>query len=194
MAQPGRRPGNAGTRGAIIEAARAAFTEQGYTDTTIRAVARRAEVDPALVYHYFGDKAGLFIDSLQLPADPRQVKLEASEGGWSGERVVERFLAQWEGDPDRPGHAFITMAQAMASSPGLARGMREFLRERVWSYLPPSTAATFPSWRASLVSSQLVGLGWARYILGVEPLASASREEVARRVGPTIERYVEEAP
>jgi Bacterial regulatory proteins, tetR family len=33
-------------------------------------VARAAEVDPALVYHYFGDKAQLFAATLDLGFDP----------------------------------------------------------------------------------------------------------------------------
>src|ERR1700750_2456253 len=53
----GRRPGPQNTRGEIVDAARREFVANGYADTTIRSVARAAEVDPALVYHYFGDKA-----------------------------------------------------------------------------------------------------------------------------------------
>ena len=42
----------------------------------------------------------------------------------------------------------------------------------------------------ALVSSQLAGIGWARYIMRVEPIASATPEEVAAFVGPTIDRYI----
>ena len=44
--------------------------------------------------------------------------------------------------------------------------------------------------RASLAGSQLVGLMMARYVVGVEPLASAPRELVVRAIGPTIQRYL----
>ncbi len=43
----------------ILTAAREAFAETGWAGTTMRAVARGADVDPALVYHYFGSKEGL---------------------------------------------------------------------------------------------------------------------------------------
>ena len=35
-----------------------------------------------------------------------------------------------------------------------------------------------PELRSDLVASQLVGVGMARYVLGLEPLASAKAEEV----------------
>ena len=50
--QPGRTPGRP-------RAARELFAELGFERTTMRAVATRAGVDPALIYHYFGDKDGL---------------------------------------------------------------------------------------------------------------------------------------
>jgi AcrR family transcriptional regulator len=190
MAKLGRRPGEAATKGAIIEAARAEFLEKGYADGTIRGVARRAEVDPALVYHYFADKSGLFVAAMQLPADPRTVKAESSRGGFSGQRLVERFLAQWETDQDRPGQSFVAMAQAVCASPEVARSVREFLAERLWIDLPIVHDAGQLQRSHALVSSQLVGLAWSRYILRIEPLASASRAEAAKMVGPTIDRYM----
>jgi hypothetical protein len=44
--------------------------------------------------------------------------------------------------------------------------------------------------RAALVGSQLIGLALLRYVTRVEPLASAPPDVVARRVGPTVERYL----
>jgi AcrR family transcriptional regulator len=194
MARAGRRPGEALTRQAIIEAARTAFLEQGYAATTIRAVARLAEVDPALVYHYFDDKPALFVATLQLPADPRQVKVESSRGGFSGTKLVERFLAQWETDPERPGQSFVAVAQAMSASPDVARCLREFLTERVWSDPPIEGEPESLQRTHALMSAQLMGTAWTRYILRLEPLASASREEVAAMVGPIIDRLIAGAP
>jgi AcrR family transcriptional regulator len=176
MARAGRRPGEAVTRQAIIEAASAAFQDEGYTATTIRGIARKAEVDPALVYHYFGDKVALYVATLNLPRDPREVKNESNRGGFTGTKLVERFLAQWE-----PGPRFVALAQAMCSSPEAAQSMREFLADRVWEGDERGHA---------LVASQLVGIAWARYILRIEPVASASVKQVAAMVGPTIDRYL----
>ncbi len=189
MVQIGRRPGNADTRNEILRAARSCFTEHGYTETSIRAVARRSSVDPALVHHYFTDKAGLFMATLPIPMDPRRVAETAvGDGPFSGERVVEGFLAQWERGPE-PHTTFVTLAQAMCASPEVADAVREFLADRLALHGPRDEDAALAGRRRSLISSQLVGLAWTRYVVRMEPLASASRAEVARWAGPTLDRY-----
>jgi AcrR family transcriptional regulator len=186
----GRRPGGADTRAQILEAARAEFGENGYTAATVRQVARRARVDPALVYHYFADKAGLFVACLNLPADPGDVQIQArAGGGLDGARIVERFLAQWEEGEAEPGKPFVTLTQAVSSSPEVARAVREFVTERVWARVPASGSEAAARTTA-LVSSQLLGAAWARYVIRMEPFASASRSEVAAWIGPTIEAYI----
>ncbi|MCW5953202.1 MAG: helix-turn-helix transcriptional regulator, partial [Propionibacteriaceae bacterium] len=60
----GRRPGNSGTRAAIMQAALALFSRNGYDKVSLRAVAREADVDPALIHHYFDSKAELFSRSV----------------------------------------------------------------------------------------------------------------------------------
>jgi AcrR family transcriptional regulator len=193
MSPAGRRPGAQDTRLLIIEAARAEFSDRGYAAATIRQVAARAGVDPALVYHYFTDKAGLFVASLDLPADPRAVQEQARQGGLDGARIVERFLAQWEDGVSEPGQPFVTLAQAMSSSPEVATAVRQFLSERVWARVPgPDDEVTRT--RTALVSAHLLGLAWARYIVRMEPIASASRAQVAGWAGPTIEGYITGRP
>jgi AcrR family transcriptional regulator len=185
----GRRPGWPGTRSKILETARAEFAEHGYVAATIRRVARRAGVDPALVYHYFGDKAGLFVACLDLPADPRMIQIQARGGGLDGARIAERFLAQWEQGAAEPGGSFVTLTQAVSSAPGVARAVREFLTERVWSRVPAGNGEAAARTTA-LVSSTLLGAAWARYVIRMEPFASATRAEVAAWIGPTIEAYI----
>jgi AcrR family transcriptional regulator len=189
MARPGRRQGESRTKETIIDAARAEFLEHGYTATTIRSVARRAEVDPALIYHYFTDKPTLYTATLNLPADPRQILNDVRTSATSpGGRLVAGFLAQWETGPGRPGQSFVNLLQAMSSTPQAARSVREFLFDRVWAQLGEGDEAA--RWRTVLISSELVGLAWNRYIVGAEPLASASLQEVAEQVGPALERLM----
>jgi AcrR family transcriptional regulator len=189
MPRPGRRRGDSRTRETIIDAAGAEFLERGYTATTIRSVARRAEVDPALIYHYFTDKPTLYASTLNLPADPRQILNDVRTSAASpGARLVTGFLGQWETGPGRPGQSFVNLVQAVSSSPQAARSAREFLVDRVWAQLADGDEAA--RWRTALISSQLVGLAWNRYIVGAEPLASASLQEVAEQAGPALERLM----
>ena len=192
MAAVGRRPGNPGTRGQIVDAARAEFLEAGYERASIRSIARRAGVDPALVHHYFGGKPALFVELVGLGRDPRQIQEEAAAPGSEGQgaRIVRGFLGAWETGDDAGSNRFVTAMQAVCSSPQAAVALREFLTERVWAHnaVAPGPDADI---RRALVGSTLVGMGWQRYVLRAEPLASASVDEVAGWVGPAIDRYLE---
>jgi len=185
----GRRPGNADTRAEIAAAARAVFSEHGYGEASMRAVARRAGVDPALVHHYFADKAALFVETMALPVDPREIKEEVEAQGFSGERLVERFLAQWERGRDSGSPLFVSLVQAMAASPEVADNVRQFVTERIALHGAPGDSEATQRLRRSLVSSQLLGLAWTRYVMRMEPMASASRAQIAQWAGPNIDRY-----
>ena len=192
----GRRPSGTDTRAEIITAARQAFTEEGYNQATLRGIARRAGVDPALVHHYFTDKPQLFVEAMQLPADPQQVQQEAATPHDlpAGERLVERFLAQWEAG-DGPGSAsFVSVAQAVAASPQAASAIREFVADRIRLTVPADEDPALSRRRRALVSAQLFGIAWHRYVMQVEPLASATRAEVARWAGPAIDPYLSRPP
>jgi len=154
----------------------------------MRAVARRAGVDPALVHHYFADKAALFAETMDLPMDPKRIKDEVDAAGFSGERLVERFLAQWEQEA-QPGSAFINLVQAMAASPEVAENVRQFIAERITLHGAPGDSEETLLRRRSLVSAQLLGIAWTRYVVRMEPLASATRAELARWTGPSVDRY-----
>jgi AcrR family transcriptional regulator len=189
VAPAGRRPGGPDTRGEILDAARKAFDDEGYERASIRGIARRAGVDPALVHHYFGDKAMLFVEIVQLARDPREgVERMHAEGPVSGARIVHNFLSAWEDEQaaiDARGARFVTLAEAVASSRRAADALREFLTDRIWSRVPEEP------WNRALITSQLFGLAWSRYILRVEPIASASAEEVAEHFGRIIDRLVQ---
>src|SRR5262249_47975940 len=79
--RPARAPPN---RDAILAAAREQFTERGYDSATIRGIAGRAGVDPALVHHYFGSKADLFAAALDLPVQPRVILDDVLPGDVDG--------------------------------------------------------------------------------------------------------------
>ncbi len=70
----GRRRGDSEERrAAILAAAEAVFREGGYHGASIREIARRAEVSPALLYWFFPNKAALFAAVLQARLDAMDV-------------------------------------------------------------------------------------------------------------------------
>jgi AcrR family transcriptional regulator len=192
MSPGGRRPGKLSARDDIIRAARETFAEEGYDGTSLRAVARAAGVDAALIHHYFEGKAGLFMAAMALPFDPRQVQLDAGAAspGLPGAAVVEGFLTMWD-LAEGTGSSFVSCVGAMAASPAVADAMREFVRERVWQHITPIEGESEETTEArrALVASQLMGLAYTRYVLRVPPISTAAPSDIGRWVGPTLERY-----
>ncbi len=192
MSAAGRRPGNADTRGDIIEAAKRVFATKGYDGTSLRAVAREAAVDPALVHHYFDGKASLFVAAMALPFDPRSVAEQTSSAAVSvGTRIVVGFLTMWD-KAEGTGSSFASCVAGMAASTNVADAMREFVAERVWHDKPanPDESPSLVSQRRALVSSQLMGLAFTRYILRVPPVSTATPKVIGRWAGPTLDRYI----
>ncbi|GIV01130.1 MAG: TetR family transcriptional regulator [Actinomycetota bacterium] len=187
---PGRRPGASGTREAILAAARSRFAELGYEGATIRAIAADAGVDPALVHHYFGTKEQLFAAAVGFPFVPSEVLAGAlrAEPERMGEAIARAVLAAWEDPATR--EAAMGLLRAAASNERAAAMLRGFVEASVIGPISRATHAPDATFRAALVASQMVGLALARYLVRVEPLASASPEELVRRVGPTLQRYL----
>jgi AcrR family transcriptional regulator len=188
MRRVGRRPGNGDTKADIIAAARQCFAEEGYERTSLRSIARRAHVDPALVHHYFDGKPELFMATVSIGRDPAEIFDEVQAAPRKGEALIRAFLREWEPRPGVTGPSpFVTTLQAVCSSPDAARALREFLSERVWSRLRGDRPPLGPDLRQSLVTSQLWGVAVSRYVLGLEPLASATVEQVAVWYGPVLQ-------
>ena len=68
--------------------------------------------------------------------------------------------------------------------------LREFISEQILGRLAAGIGAPDAALRASLVGSQMIGLVMARYVVRVEPLASAAPDEVVAAVAPTLQRYL----
>jgi len=186
----GRRPGESGTREAILDAARAAFAEAGYDRATLRGIAATAAVDPALVLHYFGSKEGLFEAALELPVRPADVFARAAAAGPDqlGATIVRSFLEAWE-PPETRVRLLAMLRSAMTNE--TAMGMiRDLLVREVFGPVTQTLGAPDARLRATLVGSQVVGLAILRFVGRVEPLASASVDELAAAVGPTVQRYL----
>jgi AcrR family transcriptional regulator len=186
----GRRPGPSGTREAITQAARRQFSELGYERASIRSVAAEAGVDPALVVHYFGSKQRLFLAAIELPFEVGDLveRLETGPRQQVGERVA-RFALEVLGNPDARAR-WTGMIRAAASDPDAAGLLREVLTQRIFEPLTEALGSEDAQLRANLASSQMVGLVMARYIIAIEPLASADAETVVSAIAPTLQRYL----
>jgi AcrR family transcriptional regulator len=190
VARTGRRPGRSGSREAILDAARRSFAERGYDRTTIRGVARDAGVDPALVAHYFGPKDALFAAALELPRAPVDALAAALDApdGELGARIAETFLSVW----DSPGAgALVALLRSASANEQAAETMRQFARAELVPRIAERLGGRRAELRAALIVSQLIGLAMMRYVVRMEPVASASASQLVARLGPTLQQYVE---
>jgi AcrR family transcriptional regulator len=188
----GRRPKSLGnTRSLILRAAAGRFARAGFESTTLRAIAREAGVDPALVLHYFGSKERLFLEVIAQSIAPRIAgALEGGPGPASlGERGVRAFLARW--DSPAEGIAFATMFRASLTNERIGAILREFIETEIVGRVAPRFDPRSRGLGFGLVASQLIGLGVARYVVRLGPVANATADELARAVGPTLTRYLE---
>jgi AcrR family transcriptional regulator len=185
----GRRPGGADTRGQVLAAARARFAAQGYDATTVRQVAGDAGVDPALVHHYFGTKADLFVAAVEYPVNPAEVvaALVAVDRAEVGERLLRLFLERWDAHAPSPLFALLRSAGEHEQAAAM---LREFITREVVGRLARELGLDRPALRASLCGSQVVGLALVRYVLRLEPLASADADTVVACIAPTLQRYL----
>ncbi|MFC4856186.1 TetR family transcriptional regulator [Actinophytocola glycyrrhizae] len=186
----GRRPGGADTREALINAAREVFIEQGYDGATVRAIAGRAGVDAAMVNHWFGSKEGLFGEAvLKLPFNPQDIVeiLVASPVDQIGDTMVRTFLSRWDASG---GGVFTALIRSVASHDEAAVMLRDFFLKLVFKQVISRFSPDHQELRATLIATQVVGLGMVRYVAQFEPLASADIDTLAAAIAPTIQRYI----
>ncbi|MEH3141115.1 MAG: TetR family transcriptional regulator [Mycobacterium kyogaense] len=188
---PGPRDERGVLAARILSAAREAFADKGYAGTTVRAVARAAGVDPALVYHYFGSKDAL----LDAATDPPQRWLESVAATWAtpvdrlGEALVRLMLDAWADDEIGP------VLRAILQTAAHEATTREKLRRVVESSLLGVSRLGADDAdrlrRSGLISSQLMGLAMVRYVWRIEPVASMADGALVAAVAPTLQRYIE---
>ncbi len=166
------------------------FAEQGYERTSLRAIAALAGVDPALVTHYFGSKQRLFVSVVAPPVDPALVIAHVVEGdpAKAGERLARFVLSVLE---DPAGRARLTgLVRAAASEPEAAALLRDRVTRDLYGPVTAALGDEDPELRANLVGSQVMGLVMGRYVVELEPLASASPDALVRAVGPVLQHYL----
>ena len=188
----GRRPGGPDTRGEILAAARVEFSDRAFDGASIRSIAARAGVDPALVHHYFGTKEQLFLAALDIPFVPSEVAAQIVSGPIDtvGERAVRTFLLTW-GDPVKRAPILALLRSAMTHDVAAAL-LRQFATRVMLARVVEGLDIADREIRVEAAVSHLLGIAIMRYVVKIEPIASASDEELVALVGPVIQRYFED--
>jgi AcrR family transcriptional regulator len=194
MAKKSTTPGPRDERGVlsarILAAARDEFAEQGWAGTTLRAVARAADVDPALVYHYFGSKEGL----LDAATNPPQKWLDSIAKVWTtpvdqlGTALITLLLASWA--DAEVGPTLRAILQTAAHEPSTREKLRRIVEGSLMGVSELGSDERDRLIRSGLISSQMMGFALMRYVWKIEPVASMSDDEVVAAIAPNLQHYV----
>lgn len=185
----GRRRGAPDTRAEVLRSARVLFAEHGYTATSVRSIAARAGVDSALVHHYFGTKADLFMAVLAVPVDPRRLLEPVVVAGAqsAGAGIVRTLLGVWD-DPELRA-PFLAVFRSVLE-PGGDVLLRDGFLVAVIRPVLVDLKVDHVDLRLALVASTVLGLLTARYLLAIEPLASMPDVEVVETYAPVLQRFL----
>ncbi|MGH3494383.1 MAG: TetR family transcriptional regulator [Sciscionella sp.] len=189
-ARRGRRAAGADTRDALLVAAREVFAESGYGAATVRAIAARADVDPAMVNHWFGGKQYLFAEAvLAMDVTPSDVVGASIEGPLEGlgERLALHFLASWD---SAGGESMVALIRSVSTRPEAAQALRELIVHDVITALGERLPGADARLRVTLCGTALIGLALGRYVLALPPLLEHRSEQLAAMIGPTLQRYL----
>jgi AcrR family transcriptional regulator len=186
----GRRPGPSTTRDEILAAARESFAKHGYDGTSLRAVAAKAGVDPALVRRFYGSKEGLLVAALTVTLRPSEdlAGVVSRDLDTLGDEIVGYMLGVWEQAPSRD--ILVGMIRSACTNDRAAKLLRDFFAGQILARIAGVLSGKEAEFRASAVGSQIVGLAFYRYVLKVEPIASASPETLRATFGPALQRYL----
>ncbi|MET8565291.1 TetR family transcriptional regulator [Streptomyces flaveolus] len=194
---PARRRGrpprgeSAGTRDRILAAAREEFSARGYEKTSVRGIAKAAGVDSALVHHYFGTKEQVFEAAIEVAFAPALNAPEAVAEGPPdavGERLTRFIFGIWENPTTRT--PLLAIVRSAVDNDTAAAVFRRLIATQLLRRIAAQLQLPDAELRAELAAAQLVGCAMFRYVIKVEPLASADLERIIARVAPVVQGHL----
>lgn len=181
----------ADTRDRILAAAREEFSERGYEKTSVRGIAKAAGVDSALVHHYFGTKEQIFEAAIEVAFAPAfEAPVAIAEGPLEGvgERMARFVFGVWENPATRA--PLLAIVRSAVTNDTAAAVFRRLVASQVLRRVAAQVDLPDAELRAELAAAQLVGCAMLRYVIKVEPLASADLELIIARVAPVVQGHL----
>jgi AcrR family transcriptional regulator len=179
------------TRDRILVAAREEFSERGYEKTSVRGIAKAAGVDSALVHHYFGTKEQVFEAAIEVAFAPAtNAPAAVTEGPLDGvgERLTRFIFGVWENPATRK--PLLAVVRSAVNNEAAAAVFRRLVVSQVLGRVAAQLDLPDAELRAELAAAQLVGTAMLRYVIKVEPLASADVEQIIARVAPVVQGHL----
>ncbi|MFI9611516.1 TetR family transcriptional regulator [Streptomyces sp. NPDC052023] len=179
------------TRDRILAVAREEFSERGYEKTSVRGIAKAAGVDPALVHHYFGTKEQVFQEALEAVFAPAlkapDVIFEGPADG-VGERFARFLFGIWENPVTRT--PLLAVVRSAVTNEVAADVFRRLVAAQLLRKVASQLGMPDAELRAELAAAQMVGVAIMRYVIKLEPLASADLEVIIERIAPVVQGHL----
>ncbi|MFJ8494867.1 TetR family transcriptional regulator [Streptomyces sp. NPDC094038] len=185
------RTESADTRDRILVTAREEFSAHGFEKTSVRAIAKAAGVDSALVHHYFGTKEQIFEAAIAVAFAPVVDAPGAIADGpleGVGERLTRFVFGIWENPTTRT--PLLAIVRSAVNNETAAAVFRRLIAAQLLSRLAQQVDHPDGELRADLAAAQLVGCAMLRYVIKVEPLASADVEQIVARIAPVVQGHL----
>ncbi|MFF4471977.1 TetR family transcriptional regulator [Streptomyces sp. NPDC001599] len=179
------------TRDRILTTAREEFSERGYEKTSVRGIAKSAGVDPALVHHYFGTKEQVFEAAIEVAFAPAMDAPEAIADGpldGVGERLTRFIFGVWENPATRT--PLLAILRSAVNNETAATVFRRLIAAQLLRRVAAQLNLPDAELRVELAAAQLVGCAMLRYVIKVEPLASADPEQLVARLAPVVQGHL----
>ncbi len=179
------------TRDRILVTAREEFSERGYEKTSVRGIAKAAGVDPALVHHYFGTKEQVFEAAIEVAFAPALRAPEAIGDApldEVGERLTRFILGLWENPVSRT--PLLAIVRSAVNNETAAAVFRRLIAAQLLRRVAAQVGLPDAELRVELAAAQLVGCAMLRYVIKVEPLASADPEQLVARLAPVVQGHL----
>ncbi|MEX3100360.1 MULTISPECIES: TetR/AcrR family transcriptional regulator [unclassified Streptomyces] len=179
------------TREKILAVAREEFSERGYEKTSVRGIAKAAGVDSALVHHYFGTKEQMFAAAVEDAVAPALDAPDILVDGpleETGERFARFVFGVWENPTTRT--PLLAILRSAVTNETAAAVFRRLIASQLLRRVAARVDLPDAELRAELAAAQLVGCAMLRYVIKVEPLASADVEQLIARVAPVVQGHL----
>lgn len=174
-------------RRTVLDAARGLYARQGYVNTTMKGVAAAAGVAPDLIRRYYANREDLFAAAMRLPTDPGTAIAQMLAPGIDGlaERLV-RVVLRMLSEPETR-EQIAAMARDGAGAAKALVPLKEFFEVAIVDKVAAVLRVPDARMRVTLAVSYVMGVAGSRYVMRMEPLASASEDEIVRLVAPAVQ-------
>ena len=162
----------AGTRKALLDAARIAFTSNGFDQVGVREITGAVGVNVSLVNRYFGSKEALFAETLDVALGFDAMFVEKEFLGALATFALDKTVDRGQFDP-------IVLMLRSAPVDKAQPILRQFLADQAIQPLAARIGGEAATERASLIVGFLLGVVIMRGIIKCEPLASSQRNDLA---------------